>query len=1007
MKKVMSALLLMVILISCISVGFTAGATETGSNIISNSSFEDNSNWGFGSLYRTTDKAHSGSYSIKSSARGVTVLVAQGNTISVKQNTDYLFSGYIYRSDNSAWAYIDMNDAAGELQLLNTETYGKWQFVAGVWNSENATQVTPRIVVEPNYSINQQYGAGITGDIWFDDISLTEISYLPYNENGTNLTQNAKAYTFKNDDISVTIKSYNNKEFLSELKTHDTNHNWAVGNQEMPLTNKCYEGAINWALKETDFNNNTLTFTYSSNFAGLTLKSVYTLYNTGPLYHYSEITNNTGRTIEFGPSDLIICDSVFTSPESLTLYRFNRSRFNNGFDGNFTKGVFEDKIDTDTLLKATTENSWLSNSGMLPFIILQGENQGLYMGYEWSYGEALVRTQGNPNKIKLSAGLGLSDDIIKRQNGETLLIPPVFIGAYKGDLDYGSNQMKNWFYQNLMTASLRENKNEPPIELHLPLFAENDLKGYLYDCNLEDWGVELTKMDYWWTVPFNSGFDAYLEEQWNPDKGKWPNGMTYGKLVKEAYPDVKTSLYMADTYQGVDIGTNEGRESELNALKERLENWGIDYWRSDFDLLKPNNYENHEGLTYILDELIKWNKDFRYEHCSAGGSLKDFSTLRRMTFMTMEDSGGALNHRMAFYSNSYMINPVQLKFDMGFDWQSDEDIHYINSNKQEWYTYNVRTAMMGAMMVQNVSQRLNHDELNALKKGWALYKDKQRPILKGAEVYHILPMPTGNTIDGMMFYNNSIDEGSVFIFRDKGGETAKTIKLKGLDENATYKLTFEDRTNLNCEKKGKELMKTGVYVSGLNSVYDSEIIWIEKASADIPTLPTVPETKPSEPVETGTEATKTTETTEVTETTAVSTSPASTDATEKPLETTPAETTDTNDTPIVIPPQTTAIKVEPVTSTPPAETKTPESSKTPTHSEQVISGDTDLSGNVNIKDTTLIQKFLANLTSLCREAQVAADADMNTTINIKDATVIQKHLANFPTPYPIGEIIEY
>lgn len=1004
MKKLISVLMSIVIIISCVCVGFGADALVVNSNLIDNPSFEYNSGWGFGSLYRTDEKAYSGAYSIKSSVRGVSVLVANGTPISVKPNTDYIFSACVFRSDNSAWAYIDMNDMAGELQLLNTETYGKWQYVAGVWNSGNATQVTPRIVVEPNYSINQHLGAGITGDIWFDDISLIEISYPPYNESGTTLTQNAKAYTFNNSDITVTIKSDNNKEYITELKNAETNHNWAEGAQELPLTNKYFGETLNWTLQDTDFSSNTLTFTYNCSISGLTLKSVYTLYSSGPLYHYSEIINNTGRTLEFNSSDLIICDTVFTAPQNLTLYRFNRSRFNNSFDGNFTKGVFEDKVGTDAFLKTTTENSWLSNSGMLPFIVLQGENQGLYMGYEWSYGEALLRTQGNNKKIKLSAGLGLSDDIIEKKNGETLLIPPVFFGAYKGDLDDGTNQMKLWFYQNLMTASLRENKNEPNIELHLPLFAENDLKGYLYDCNLEDWGVELTKMDYWWTVPSNSGFDAYLEQQWNPDKSKWPNGMTYGKLVKEAYPSVKTSLYMADTYQGVDIGTDEGRELQLNALKERLSDWKIDYWRSDFDLLKPNNYENHEGLMYILDELINYNKDFRYEHCSAGGSLKDFSTLRRMTFMTMEDSGGALNHRMAFYSNSYMINPVQLKFDMGFDWTSNEDSGYINSNKQEWYTYNVRTAMMGAMMIQNVSQRLNADELNALKKGWALYKDKQRPILKGAEVYHILPMPTGNTLDGMMFYNNSIDEGSVFIFRDKGGETSKTIKLKGLDENATYKLTFEDRTSLNCQKQGKELMESGVYVSGLNNVYDSEIIWIEKVSADTPTIPADPEETTTLPAPDTTQA----ETTPKPAETNPAESFAATSSSE--IKTEPTE----NDTPIIIVPGTTAIKVEPATtqtvsqsaeatkatsSTAEAETSTS------AFTETLTLGDTDLSGTVNIKDATLIQKFAANLTNLNDKAKTAADADMNTKINIKDATAIQKFLANFSTEFPIGSII--
>ncbi len=949
-KHILSVCLALLLLITSIPT-ICPSASAQSTSLIVNSSFEYNGDWATGSIYRTTDKAHTGSYSVKCSARGVSVCVANHSAVSVKPQTDYLYSGYIYRADNSTWGYIDMNDRTGELQLLNTEVYGKWVYVSGVWNSGNATSVTPRIVVEPNYSINQHLGAGITGDVWFDDITLTEIVYDSYNETPANLSQNAKSYSLQNADISVCIASDNNKEYLTSLKNIETGVNWIDKASELPLTNTYSGGSISWTLKETSLDNSkplagtgkaachTLTLKYTGSVQGLSLNSYYKIYPTGPLYHYTEIINNTGKTISFSQNNLICADIQLTAPTSSnTVYRFNRSRFNNGFDGLFTTGVLTDKVQTDTFIKSVVENSWLANSGTLPFNIIQGNDEGLYTGYEWSYGELSLRTQQNPKKIRFSATLGNVADTIVRENGETLAVPPVFIGAYTGDADEGSNQMKKWFYNHLMTKSLRENENEPLIELHLPLFSEQDLKGYLYDCNLESWGVELTKMDYWWTVPSNSAFDANLEQQWNPYPSKWPSGMTYGHLVKEKYPSVKTSLYMCDTYQGVDIGTKEGRKTQIEALKTRLSNWNIDYWRSDFDVLKPNNYANHEGLMYILQSLIDWNDDFRYEHCSAGGSLKDFATLQKMTFMTMEDSGGALNHRMAFYSNSYMINPVQLKFDMGFDWRPSDsnEQNLINSNQQEWITYNVRTAMMGAMMVQNVSNRLNSQELSALKEGWKLYKEKQRPILKGADVYHVLPMPTGNTIDGVEYYNNGIEQGSLFLFRDKAGETSTNIKLKGLEKEGTYKLTFEDRTNLNCTKTGSELMSAGITVTGMNSAYDSEIVWIERTDKDVQE----PTNTPIQP----------TEITTTVPTTAPTTSP-SEDA------------------------------------------------------KYILLGDAQQDEAVNIKDATAIQKHVAQLITLSDDALLCADADQNNSVNIKDATAIQKHIAGIDTGYPIGENI--
>lgn len=843
---------LMVLLCVFVTPAFVNASTLSYSdNLITNASFENSLSWGFNSnLYRSNDKAYTGSYSLKSSTRGQTVSVCSTQSISVKQYTDYVMSGYVYRADNSAWAYIDLNDIASELQLLDVSTYGSWNYVSGVWNSGSNTSVQVRLVVEPNYTINQHQKEGITGDVWFDDISFKEVKYDTYSEVPPTLSGSAKSYELKNSDIKVTVATDNNKEYLTSIINNENSYNWINTATEIPLLSEYQDGTLSWTLSDTYFDNSkplsgtgkdachTLTNTYICNISGLTLKSFWKIYPTGPIYHYSEIYNNTGKTIEFDSGQITAGDIMLKIPDDVTIHSFNRSRYNNGLDGNFTTGVFENDVTENLFFKSTVENSWLLSSGSLPFELLQGDDHGLYIGYEWSYGEMLMRTQSDKNCLRFTAQLGDTTDVITRENGDTLLVPPVFYGAYSGDVDNGSNNMKKWFYNHLMTESLRENENEPLIEFHLPLFSESELKNYLSNNDLEEYGVELTKMDYWWTVPSNSGFDEVLEQQWNPDSSKWPNGMTYGKIVKSYFPTLKTSLYMADTYNGVDIGTKEGREIQITALTQRMNDWDIDYWRSDFDLLKPNNYANHEGLMYILDTMIENDPDFRYEHCSAGGSLKDFSTLQRMTFMTMEDSGGALNHRMAFYSNSYMINPVQLKFDIGFDWTSNADAGYINSNREKWTTYNVRTAMMGAMMVQNVGSSLSDVEKRELIEGWELYKTKQREILRGCNVYHILPMPDGKNWDGMQFYNEDIEKGSVFLFRDKNiGSTdgsSKNIKLQGLEENAIYTLTFQDRTAQNTINTGAFFMNEGITVTGMTSVYDSEIIWIEKVGEKEP-----------------------------------------------------------------------------------------------------------------------------------------------------------------------------
>ena len=111
----------------------------------------------------------------------------------------------------------------------------------------------------------------------------------------------------------------------------------------------------------------------------------------------------------------------------------------------------------------------------------------------------------------------------------------------------------------------------------------------------------------------------------------------------------------------------------------------------------------------------------------------------------------------------------------------------------------------------------------------ALYKEKQRPILRGANVYHILPMADGVHWDGLQFHNPDIKKGSVFLFKPSADVPAnKVIRLKGLNPKGVYTLTFQDRKDLNCVRTGVQLMTNGIYVTGMTGANASEIIWIEE-----------------------------------------------------------------------------------------------------------------------------------------------------------------------------------
>ena len=69
-------------------------------------------------------------------------------------------------------------------------------------------------------------------------------------------------------------------------------------------------------------------------------------------------------------------------------------------------------------------------------------------------------------------------------------------------------------------------------------------------------------------------------------------------------------------------------------------------------------------------------------------------------------------------------------------------------------------------------------------------------------------------------------------------------------------------------------------------------------------------------------------------------------------------------------------------------------------------GDTDLSGKINIKDATLIQKYVADISYLDHTQLFLANCNGEGGVNIKDATQIQKYCADYHNILFVGTEVE-
>jgi hypothetical protein len=635
-------------------------------------------------------------------------------------------------------------------------------------------------------------------------------------------------WQFRTDDTHLTIAVVNNRQVIYELKNPNNGWNWTPEPSEVPLLNRIMIGSTtylpNWKFRDVTENfkdGYTVTLRFISSKPKLELKSNWRARKgCGPVEHWMTVENKTGGNIIYDCADIISSNLTSRADTTVTLWRFDREPV-----GRPPNGVFKNRVEANSIIVSMVQSAYDvsdRSDAVLPFLIMDVvSTHGLYIGYGWDFG-MFVTSIGNDRCIITNRfNLANANPVeIVEENGKILNIPYTFYGTYIGDADDGSNKMKKWFWNYRMTRTMRENNDEPLVELHIPFYDEAGWINYLKEHPLKSWGVDLIKMDLGWLTPGTPedwGKEISYTKNWNLDPVKWPNGLTFGKIAHEN--NLKASLYMCNTYLDVDLATEAGRSAERDALLERYDKGWYDYYRSDFQFEAHNNYLSHEGFLGIIDHMIANRPGFRWENCSGGGHKKSLDIAERMTFVTTEDYGVKETYRLAFYGNSYVFNPAQLKADINVAAYHDPSL--------AWDKYIFRNGLLGAMMPGSDPRELDDQEEGVARETWNLYQTKQRAILRGCDVYHILPFPDGVNWDGMQFFNIDINKGSVVLFKpSESAPDSKVINFKGLDRTVTYKLTFEDRKDQNTSMTGAELMDRGIEVKGMSGNFASEIIWI-------------------------------------------------------------------------------------------------------------------------------------------------------------------------------------
>jgi alpha-galactosidase len=139
----------------------------------------------------------------------------------------------------------------------------------------------------------------------------------------------------------------------------------------------------------------------------------------------------------------------------------------------------------------------------------------------------------------------------------------------------------------------------------------------------------------------------------------------------------------------------------------------------------------------------------------------------------------------------------------------------------------LRSGMMGWLSIMIDTTSWDEKQHEIAKSEIQLYKEKLRPLIRDADLYHISDRPDGMQWDAIEYYDPHSRHGVVYAFRGSAKtETSHRFGLRGLEPASTYQLRFQDGTSTDRTFRGDELMTTGLVVK-LPFANSSEIVFLE------------------------------------------------------------------------------------------------------------------------------------------------------------------------------------
>jgi hypothetical protein len=638
-------------------------------------------------------------------------------------------------------------------------------------------------------------------------------------------------WTLKTDDTKLTLGVLSGKLCIFSISDPASKFNWTKIPSVFPLVKSFEHGGkeytANWIFdKATLVEKNKISFRFTNKNPSMELISEWQARKgAGPVRHTMFIKNLSSEAVTVHEQESM--DFKVEAPQNTLRVTY----INDDASWTDSIGVYHEsfKKDFNKELRISESADWI------PFVIIDAGNKiGLYAGWEWSVGRMHLKGTGSSATVQMGNGDHFKTDI---SPGESLQIPPAFIGTYHGDLDACGNSLRKYLFNYSMPSIITNDTGYPKVEWNA--FAATGTKQGSWESleskyypmmdDIAPLGFEEVVLDIGWWESY--GDPGHIITH----KKNWPSGIP--AAAKYAH-DRKMRFGLYDN-ESENLTSDSGKSERIRDIAYLINDLHADFYRSDatagplvngaFGSSNRAKYKEDvpywsiKGFYEVIDSMYRLIPGFSWENCSSGGGLKDYGAVKRSAKIQNQDSYYPIQARQAFNDASYAFHPMQLATIVGSwsEWQATGSV------------YEFRSACLGAAYWHpdapnggNGGPVWTAKQKDDIRRAVDTYKKTIRPLIRSANLYHIYPRPDNKSRDGMQYYDALKGSGIVFIFQPKNQPPAAVI-LKGLNPASLYKISFEDNSNKALEMSGSALMNEGILVE-LKGDEASELMYVER-----------------------------------------------------------------------------------------------------------------------------------------------------------------------------------